>query len=315
LFTRQTLFAAPLAVFGMLWFSSKRNAIMYLGILVGFCMLILTGLIVVTRGEAWNHLIVYNVNEFRWFDVWLYLKQWFNLYTVWGCVPLVILLMEHPWNQQRPDSKNTSTLLFWYTLFSFGEGILCGKIGSAPNYWLSFIAAASVGVGTVYHSAFVINKYADRDEQFNTNSVPMFFILAAFVFQLMSSWHWPHTQLVFSYTPNHQDSQIARLIVNDLRRVEEPVLSDRAGAALLAGHEPVYEPFICTQLVHQGFWDQKPLLQQIQNKEFSRIVLQFDIQNQEFDRERFTDELIYTIRQNYLLMHNIGTYYFYKAKE
>lgn len=319
LFTRQTLFAAPLAVLGSLWLVSKRNAVVYLGLLVGIGSTLFVILIGITQGEAWNHLILYNINDYRLHDVWLYLRQWLQLYTVWGCVPIVIWLLEHPWSRNGRGSSQSpsppSSLLFWFTLFSFGEAMLCGKIGSAPNYWLSFVAAASVGIGTVYHSAYILYKHENRSGRSFGFSIPMVFLLAAFVFQLASSWHWPHTRLVFSYTPNDRDVDIARLVVRDLRRVDSPVLSDRAGAALLAGHAPVYEPFINTQLSLQGLWDQTPLLRQIERKEFSRIVLLFDIQQPSFDRERFTPELIEAVRQNYILMHTIGTHYFYRAKE
>jgi hypothetical protein len=312
--TRQTLFAAPMAVFLVSWFDSPRKALWFMGSLFVLGIAIFITIMVLSSGRAWNHLIVYNANQFRLFDVWIYIRQWLTLYTVWGCIPIVILVSEHPWQSNTENAQNHTSLLFWYTIFAFGEALLCGKIGSAPNYWLSFVAAASVGIGIVYYST-LSNYVSSNNTQKNTiDKIPLFFLLAAFLFQLASTWHFPHSSVSFSYTPTSKDKLAGLMLMNDLRREQGPILSDRAGVPLLAGHPPVYQPFICTQLSKQGLWDQTGILSRIQQKEFRKIILQFDV-NQAFDRERFTPEFIQAVRQNYEHVHNNGVYVIYQPKE
>ncbi len=317
LFTRQTLLAAPLAVAATLAGTSQRkNTLYFLGGLAGGTAALYLAILGLSSGEAWNHLVIYNANEFRWSDVWVYLRQWLVLYTVWGCAPLVILFSEYPVSE-HPGRTNRDAfrtpLLFWFTLFALGEAVLCGKIGSAPNYLLSLVAATAVGMGTIYHRA--------RDGDSGTAgmnpssiSVPFVFLMAAFVLQLGATWHWPH-RMDFSYTPTRADAQAGRMLQNELRRTPGPILSDRAGVALMADHPPVFEPFIGTQLVRQGLWDQSPLLARVQAGAFQRVILQFNLEDDNWDHERFTPELIAALRGRYTRTRVLGPYRIYEPKK
>ncbi|MEW6235751.1 MAG: hypothetical protein AB1656_10230 [Candidatus Omnitrophota bacterium] len=307
LITRQTLFAAPLAVGASLYCSNRRDALRYLTALAGAGGLLFALLILASRGGAFYHLILYNANAFRMSDVKYYLWHWVTFYTVWGCAPLAILF----WRRCSNDLEGGGhPLLFWFVLFSIGEAALCGKIGSAPNYLLSLAAAAAVSAGIVY-GAF--ERLADEPSPQNVHRAPLIFFLCACVFQLGQTWHWPHSKNDFSYTPTQQDAQAGRMVERELAGLEGPVLSDLAGAALMAGHPPVYEPFICTQLSLQGYWDQELLLKRIRNKEFVRAVMWFDLQDR-WDGERFTPEMIETLRSHYALERHVGKYYIYAPR-
>ncbi|MFB3786250.1 MAG: hypothetical protein ACE15F_07765 [bacterium] len=312
LFTRQTLYAAPLAVACTLAGSSNRKtAVAFLGGLTAGTAALYLVLLLLSSGEAWNHLVLYNANEFRWSDVWVYLRQWLFLYTVWGCAPLVILMSEYP-GQTRPGAPR-SPVLFWYTLFALGEAVLCGKIGSAPNYLLSLVAAAAVGMGTLLYQAQT-EGHRQAGEQSFAYPMSYVFLLAAFVLQIGATWHWPH-RMDFSYTPTRADAQAGRMLQNELRRTPGPILSDRAGVALMAGHPPVFEPFIGTQLVRQGLWDQSPLLARIAARAFPKVILQFNLEDDNWDRERFTPELIAALREHYTRTRTLGPYRIYEPKK
>lgn len=311
LFTRQTLFAAPLAVAATLAGSfHRRSGLVFLACLAGGMTALYGVLVILSSGEAWYHLIVYNANEFRWSDVGVYLRQWLILYTVWGCAPLVILFSEFP--GQTNQGAKRSPLLFWYTLFALGEAALCGKIGSAPNYLLSLVTATAAGMGIIYHQARGGTKESPHGTPVPA-SVPFVFLLAATVLQIAATWHWPH-RMDFSYTPTRADAHAGRLLQNELRRTPGPILSDRAGVALMAGHPPVYEPFIGTQLVRQGLWDQTPLLDRVAVRAFPRVILQFNLEDENWDRERFTPELIAALREHYTRTRAYGPYRIYEPK-
>ncbi|MGC9327116.1 MAG: hypothetical protein ACP5I1_05755, partial [Candidatus Hinthialibacter sp.] len=66
LLTRQTLFAAPLAVFAALFTSSVRKAaLQYMGGLLIIGLISGAALMVLSGGCAWSHLVAYNANEYR----------------------------------------------------------------------------------------------------------------------------------------------------------------------------------------------------------------------------------------------------------
>jgi len=307
LFARQTLFAAPLAVGASLYFSNRRDALRYFAAMALGGGLLFALLVLASRGGAFYHLIVYNANAYRMSDVKYYLWHWTTFYTVWGCAPLAFLF----WRCCGHNAESGGyPLLFWFIVFSLGEAALCGKIGSAPNYLLSLAATAAVSVGILYDA---FERMAEESSSQNYRCAPLIFFLCACLFQLGQTWHWPHSKNDFSYTPTRQDAQAGSMVLRELAGLEGSVLSDLAGAALMAGHPPVYEPFICTQLSLQGYWDQELLLKRIRNKEFVRAVMRFDLQNQ-WDRERFTPETIETLRDRYALERKIGKYYIYTPK-
>lgn len=307
LFTRQTLFAAPAAVFMALsWNRSEKASLWYLGSLVGTGLMLFLCLVLATSGRVWEHLVVYNANAFRFVDVWNYARHWVYMYPVWGTIPVLILLMGR--NQEKKNNAFCVDLLFWFTLFAMGEALLCGKIGSAPNYLLSLVAATAVGFAVVYHrfECLVLGSW----KTVSLRTAGLFFLLAC-IFQLVMSFHWPFAIEWYAHTPRAEDWRAGRYLQLQLRQSEGPVLSDLAGVPLLAGHPPVFQPFICTQLARQGVWDPAPLLKRIEKQEFPQVVFRFALDG-EWDRERFTAPMIEVLRANYRLQRQIGGYFLYE---
>lgn len=306
LLTRQTLFAAPLALFFSLFeLADRKNAFRFLGLLAVCCAVIGLVLLALSAGQAWNHLVWYNANEYRFSDVINYLNQWLRLYTLWGSAPLAVLFWYYPRCGQ--NEEKSSPVLFWFTLFAIGEALLCGKIGSAPNYLLSLAAASSVGVGLIFHELVLFRNQNANGEK-RPQARPLLFFLCVFIFQLGATWHWPHSRLAFSETPTLQDGQQASILLNSVKRMPGPILSDRAGLALMAGHPPVFDPFILTQLVREGKWDQTEFLKQIREKKYSLVILQFNLDDPNWDRERFTPEMIMALQESYSFERKIVRY-------
>jgi hypothetical protein len=82
----------------------------------------------------------------------------------------------------------------------------------------------------------------------------------------------------------------------------------------VAGHEPLYEPFICTQLARQGLWDERPLLQRIENQEFPLIVLTWNAFQQPADPERFSKSFASAITRSYEIERALGRFVIYRPK-
>ncbi len=317
LYTKQSLFAAPLSIFIYYLFTQqKRTAWMYLATLAASGLILFVLMNLLTDNGAYNHLVLYNNNTYRFTDLLYYTRHWVGVYTVWGCAPLLIVALgisQYGSKEQLTHAPAIPLLLFLYTVFSILESMLCGKIGSAPNYLLSLVCATAVGLGFIYHHITSNAKMA------TTWSALFFFALN--ITQLAGTFHLPiggqmmfKHPLDYAYTPSTIDQQAATLLHNRLKRMEGPILSDRAGVPLAAGHKVEYQPFIFTQLSHQGLWDQSQILNRIAAQEFEAVTLMFDVSRPNWDRERFTEPFIEAVRTYYTIEQQYGGYFLYLPK-
>jgi hypothetical protein len=88
------------------------------------------------------------------------------------------------------------------------------------------------------------------------------------------------------------------------------ILADEyMGMLTLQGRPLVIQPFEVTQLARDGQWDQTPLLQAIENKEFASIILY----DREWSNERWTPEMLDTITQTYMLADIVAENKIYRA--
>lgn len=315
LFTKQSLFAAPLALLCLLWNEDRRAAGRLLGAMAGFGLAGWAAMLALSEGRAYLHLVAYNQNEYRFRDLWYYTRHWTTLYTVWGAAPLWILwrAWKDPAAVPNAPENRAVRLLAWYALFSLGEAALCGKIGSAPNYLLSPVCAAAVSLGVLY-------QYVKQSAAAAGRGLLAFFLIAN-AFQIVCAFHlplpgrmpWNHP-LDWSYTPSAADRQAGRVAALQMGNIEGPILSDRAGVPLVSGHPPVFQPFIFTQLTQQGLWDESRILDRIARREFPLILLQFDVSQPNWDRERFTPGFIEAVRNHYRLTRALGNNHLYAPK-
>lgn len=306
LFAKQSLFAAPLGVFIALLLIHPRRALWFATVLLFIVVMLFEFIMTLSTGEAWNHLVVYNANAFYWQDVFIHFRHWAMMYTVWGGAMLALMLIERPGAPVEGEQK--PNIWFWFALGSIGEGLLCGKIGSAPNYLLSMAAASAVAVGSLYAMAVPA-----RNDTSQKSAVCALFA-AAMLFQLASTVHLPGTSLAYAYTPTSADRQAGQWVERRLAEINGPVLSDLCGTALLAGKEPAFQPFICTQLSQEGKWNQAPLLADIRAGRYSWMVMRFDIFQPDWDRRRFTPEMIEAMRETYQAPQRIAPYFIYQAR-
>ncbi len=296
--TKQTMFAGPIAAFLFLYYREERRAAFTLLISVGVATCVLYGLVqLLSGGTFFLHVFLYNVNEYRLEDLLIYFRHWWMTYSVLGGMAVFFFL--HRWIHRRRD------LVVYYLLMSWISALLCGKIGSAPNYLLEMVVATSLSLGFLLAEVDV----AERPTRAVLNLLLPILLLA----QLLGTMHWPY-RWDFAYTPTREDLHEARNVERIVKNSPGPVLAERAGLPLLAGHDPVYEPFMCTQLVRQGLWDETPLLERIAAKEFALILLSKDLSKEPVDRERFTERFAATIKESYEIEQTFRRYVLYRPK-
>lgn len=300
LFTKQSLFAAPLAL--LVWLLCQkeyRSALRITLIAGGAGILCLMGLILLTGGEAYSHLVSYNANTFFLRDVWLNFRHWYTLYSIWGSIPVVFaVLLLH-------SSSNDDALLGWFSLFAMFEALLVGKIGSAPNYFLTACMASATGTGILFARAL---------SSFQASPHWTVMISGMMIVQLFVTMHWPHSPVQFAQTPTRTLAQECEFVERELGRIEGRVFAELPTIAIRAGHPPEFQPFMFTQLTLEGRWDEQRIVSRVQQKEYERIVLQFDLNAPTWDKRRFTPGMIEAMRQHYQLDKSVGGYYLYRPQ-
>ncbi|HEX9839364.1 MAG TPA: hypothetical protein VGA72_08465, partial [Anaerolineales bacterium] len=175
-----------------------------------------------------------------------------------------------------------------------------GKIGSNVNYLLELCAALSLAAGVVLAwSRAHLSVYSLR--------AALLIILAVAVGKMI------HLTLE-DYT---LDLRERRLAISELSQLEALVAETRGailadeymGMLTLQGRPLVIQPFEVTQLAWAGKWDQTPLLDSINKKEFAAIIL--------YDRpwvnERWTKEMLSAIRNSYMLVDIVAENKIYRA--
>lgn len=296
---RQTMVAAPLAAALFFYYREEKRSAIVLVVSVGALTALLYALFHLLSGGAYfQHVFKHNINEYRLWDLFLYFRHWWATYPVLGGIGVFFFL--YRWRSRRRD------LIVYYLLLSSLSALLCGKIGSAPNYLLEMVVATSLALGFVLAEVEVVGR-EDR-------GVLGFLLPVLLLAQLVATMHWPSSRLDFSYTPTREDLYDGGSVEQILSRSSGPILAERAGLPLLAGHEPVYQPFICTQLARQGIWDERPLLEQIKKHEFPLIVLTWNIFQQPEDPERFSKDFVSSVAESYEIEQSFGRLVIYRPR-
>jgi len=292
LFTRQTMIAAPLAVIAMLWSTERRSEArrFALGLVccVGVIGLALNSL---TQGEFLLHTVVYNANLFSIRDMFLYLlhlARYSGFYCAFGLTYFIFVV-----------SEGRRSLALYFLIFSFLAGLMCGKVGAAPNYWFEFIVALCWTLGLLWAEC---HEVQGRGGRVLSVILPVFMLL-----QIVANFHVPHTRYDYSQTPTQESKAQQAMLLDYVKAVQGSVLCQDGGLNLLAGKEIPYQPFEFSQLLYQGIWDESPILDALVAKQFDLLVLPFDLSTANLSQERFTPGFIQTARDNYGLVKRVGT--------
>jgi 4-amino-4-deoxy-L-arabinose transferase-like glycosyltransferase len=289
-YTKQSMVAAPIAAMIYLLMKDKKQAgVLALGYLVGIIAIFLIGN-AITKGQFYNHLILYNMNPFSWFTVWLYAKNLIYFYPIFLILILFTLF-----------NRKTNLLFSFYFIFSVIIAISCGKLGSAVNYLLELMAAGSILFG------FALNQFRISDFGFRISKplIINFFI----ILQLVWIYHVPY-KLEYGETPTQRDWFYAKETEKYIQQTQGWILSDDV-AMLIRNQKPVFfQPFIMSTLARQKLWDQTPVVIDLNQQKFELLILYFNASHNP-DLERYTEEMLNAIRTNYHPVDHLGKYWVY----
>jgi hypothetical protein len=159
------------------------------------------------------------------------------------------------------------------------------KVGAAPNYFLEPVALASI------LSGYVAKRLLDEQQLVSKGfawALILGLIIPATVEQAIATVHFLNVQ--------SDTTSKVRPLVELMRRVDEPILTDQAALYFDSGHKPfVSPPDLIMTAVETGKIDGKPMQQFIERQGFNAIV----VRNNWKERRFFPQTWISAIEKNY----------------
>ncbi|MEW6481924.1 MAG: hypothetical protein AB1397_02815 [bacterium] len=296
IYTKQSNIAALLAVITCIFITErkKNKAINFLILFLILFTIPSFILMFITKGEVFRHLVTYNANVYELERFYIYLdkfieKNW--LFLVFSPIYIIEIILKKKYKEP----------IFLYLLFSLLPLFASGKVGSSYHYLFEPTGVLSLASGLGFFKIY--------------NSKNKFFY--GIIFSIL---------LIYIFTSYHKviktislESQVPqdKALLSFISKTEGKILSEEKGTGyiLLSGKDIYFYPFIMSQLAREKKWDQEKIINEINNKIFSKVLLNSDLSNPSYlTSERFTREILSSIRQNYVFEGIIGDTWIYSPK-
>ena len=313
MYTKQSLIAGAIACLIVAAVLNVRQAIKLVLFTVAMGGSVMTLLVLATHGQVIRHLFLYNQNTFS-------LRRAIRLINdnIQLTLPLVALacacLFGPVIDAARAFSRlslvrlrarllnNTYRLaLFTFAIHFVISGIISltiGKAGANGNYLLEWNMSACTLAGLLM--ARLIWGWRTMRLVSSVAAVAYLLPLLMIAQQTVSAFRFvvPSASLRQENADNLRDSEE---LLQILRSAREPVMSENMTLLYQAGKQVPFEPAIVTQLAATGMWDETPLVDMIQRKAFS-VMLIHDID----DPDRYSPAVARAIKENYEPGQEIG---------
>ncbi|MEO7993451.1 MAG: hypothetical protein ABI743_03555 [bacterium] len=263
-FTKQSLMAAPLA--WLICHDGSPEAKRERALFVAAGLLVFGGLEFATGGGLLRHTVFYTANTFHIARLMAGLSEYLAM-----VLPLLLLvgwqlarLREPMWRHLRGRTWLVYGMLSSLTLITFGA------TGSDSNYYLEPLAALLAIIAIC--PAGLLEPDPDVSLGPLTLSSNALGGLLVAAFMGISIWGQSGTYMAVpndQWTAETRDQQL----MEQLRQVPGPVLSEDFSFTLAAGKEPDFQPYIFRLLAEKGKWDETRFVQRLTDGYYDRIVL------------------------------------------
>lgn len=253
-----------------------------------------TLLLVISHGQFYLHVFVYNENRFFWSTV---RGAWMNWLQHAGGAVLLRLAIAGALIWLLSGGQTVPGLLLGATILS---SITVGKIGSSINYFMPLLAACCWCVGLLGMRAAGFCCGAPTLAKWIGLSVPALFL--AWATGSAPGWSAPLTALApryahlmaraesssqtlahtlrsanWGWTPMRQpDAQWQRLI-DAVRTAPGPVVSEDMSYVVLAGKPLAFQPFELTQASADGHWNATLFTDRVRQGAYALIILPVNV--------------------------------------
>ncbi len=303
LYTKQTLFAAPIGAFFALAIRDKRAAFIFaicLGASGGALYLLLDFF---THGGFTFGLLESNATVFL-FEQLIALCLDF-LYT------FPVLLALAVWSFIARVRVGRFGILECYAVTAFAALAMAGRTGAWENYFFEAIAIACVLAFThpefeIPNSKFQIPNLGSRILNFELR-ITNYLLPLGLLLQIALLWQDPRiaANLIAQDFPANQ--QLATV----LRQTPGIVISEDMGALVTSGKPVAYYTFQYSSLARSGKWDQSWELNGLRDGNFPLVILERGTREDVDHYRRFTREFVSMLDRYYARTQSIGKYEVY----
>jgi len=223
---------------------------------------------------------------------------------------LMLLTLFAAWHQARNRAWPALVLLAGGCLFL----LTGGRMGTSWSFQLPLIFAMALS------SSLLLFPRPAQTKPYIIKGFParwraLLLILAVLQFALIPNpLRWYRTDLLASPEREQELAAVCEIV----RQAPAPILSEDVGLLLLCGKEPRYnDPFMMAQLSRADRWDETELVRQIEEEQFSLVILAYDIASFPVEKTevlRWTTATLAALRKHYALWQEAGQVFVYRPQ-
>ncbi len=263
LFTKQTMIAAPIAIFLLLFFRDRKKALLFGAAVIGIGGGLVLALNTAFHGNLLQDTVHGNMNPLSW---WKFLTQLRYVSMLSGCLLAVVLL-----SFRKLACGNSVALCVYCVCTALVFLVTCGKVGSDTNYQLemtvALVACAAVGLDRLRF----LPLYFARSRSWITLLVLPLAINMVNGFRVLPDL----------FAGRIAEEQEARSTLKELR----PYVPVEGGLVLSSDYNSMVrlrqrldvEPLIYGLLVRAGAVDPEPVRRDLERGAFSTVILTDDV--------------------------------------
>lgn len=301
LMVKLTAVAGLVAVVVYLLIYNRKRLFPFVGLFVLGLAAVITPLIVISHGEYWKQIILYqNTIQNISFPQFLALFPGF-LYPFIGLLVFLLLYVKRQLNRKR------YTVLGLYFIIAFAIDVFTTlRPGAASLYYIEAVMVGCIcaPIGLSYIMPYIRRKWS----QLNVVNVVVGLAVLATVIMPLRYTAFPDQQ--YTDSVNQVES-----IVSD---THNSILSENPAIPLNLGMDLYIEYFIFANMSRLGYWDETPYLGAINSQYFDYVLLitplkyRIDEMSRGIPDGHFTDEALTSIGNNYsLIFVQLSSYWQY----
>jgi len=282
-FTKQTLVAAPLATLGVVLVRTPGQGVRAVAFGITLGGVALAALEAATGGGFVRHVFVYNLNRFDLNVAVDATWMWLRVYGVYA--ELISLALLRRWRLLRPewqrlagvvhlircnDQAAWSAIMVAYLVLATASLTTAGKSGAAANYFLEWFSVGCIWLGIqIAQGLTAARQQATQRPLLGRIAAAVLVPLALLAQQVVQPSLVPRLHAALIGPAN---LRAGSAMLELLRGLRGPVLSDDMVLLLRAGKQVPLEPAIFAELAATGRWPEDRLLDLLTNHTFAAVI-------------------------------------------
>ena len=317
-FTKQIYLAAPVSLAAVMLVRSPGVAVraFALGAAVGLALV--AWLSWITDGGFVRHIFLYNVDRVNVSAALRQVADWLAAYPILAA--LVVASVWLAWRRMlmrqnlaglgglaaaiRGDEWAAFLMLMTiYLVLTTAMLVSAGKIGASRNYFLEWMSVWCVWIGLL--AARIADTYDSAAHSKVLLRAVRLGLSTALFLQIFAL---PHAIDMLRTTQLSSEHRMqAASLLERVKALPEPVLSDDMVLLMQTGHELGIEPGIMLELAGTGVWDERKLIGMLADRRFSAVITAYDPGDPTFNA-RYLPATQAAMLANYPVIQRFGDY-------